>query len=521
MYSRKCIKTLCLLVAIIFVTAMAFTGCNKNITQPVDISKTTEQIVATTAETTIEPLQLVKLSFFMPPPTSDLSHKDSVLAEVNKLLKAKNNTELDITFVDWGNYQTKINTMLAAGEPFDLFTSIGYMGYTATINKGAVIPIDDLLAKYGKNILRLTPEKLWPAVTIKGKRYGVINVMPYANWGGATYQKELVEKYNFDYKSVKTLKDLDPFLETIKKNEKDIVPLYPIGGVLPMDFREKYDNLIDVGNNFGLIIYDTDSNKLLKLYDAPEYVERLKISNDWYKKGYIAKDAAMKKDASAEYKSKKYAVMPNNGNATEDGSKGSSLNGYPCVDTLQGLGMITTNNVNGVLDYISSTSKNPDRAMIFIDTLFGDKKIFNTLCYGIEGQDYDIVSGAGTDNPTVVTKDPMKWVIWHPWIGEMNVNQWPSNLNDAKALENYVKWNDEAKTSPLMGFVFDPENVKNQIASVTAIMSENMYIEWCGSFPDTEKYITEMKDRLEKAGLSIIYAEVEKQLTEWKAVNGK
>lgn len=45
---------------------------------------------------------------------------------------------------------------------------------------------------------------------------------------GWVFKKDLVEKYNFDYKSVQTLKDLEPYLETLKENEPGITPVLDI-----------------------------------------------------------------------------------------------------------------------------------------------------------------------------------------------------------------------------------------------------------------------------------------------------
>lgn len=56
---------------------------------------------------------------------------------------------------------------------------------------------------------------------------------------------------------------------------------------------------------------------------------------------------------------------------------------------------------------------------MLVNLMFGDKKFFNTVCYGIEGQDYKVVSGVGTDNPTVEANSPNTWAIWHPWIGPL------------------------------------------------------------------------------------------------------
>ena len=108
------------------------------------------------------------------------------------------------------------------------------------------------------------------------------------------------------------------------------------------------------------------------------------------------------------------------------------------------------------------------------------------MCYGLEGQDYKVISGAGTDNPTVeaFSGDEQKWGIWHCWIGELPYNQWPSNWNDENTLEVYRKGNEEGKVSPILGFIFDPEPIKTEVGQIDAIMSEVLPILQTGSAPD-------------------------------------
>ena len=105
------------------------------------------------------------------------------------------------------------------------------------------------------------------------------------------------------------------------------------------------------------------------------------------------------------------------------------------------------------------------------DLLFADKWFFNTVCYGIKDQDYKIVSGEGTDNPTVEANTPVTWAIWHPWVGSL-WDQWPSNWNSSDALATMKKNAETGKASPLLGFVFNPDPVKTEIAQLNTLDGE-------------------------------------------------
>jgi putative aldouronate transport system substrate-binding protein len=515
-------RAVCLATAVMFLLVMCLSGCGADKEQQGAAQDTSAQTKAAEQSTTKEEAKLdfVKLKYYLPQPILDMSHKDSVMAEVNRMLKDKINAELEFIFIDTNQYHERMNIMSASGDPWDLALSGFTNNLTSNVSKGSCLAIDDLLSKYGQNILKLVSDRFWPAVTYGGKRYAVINVMPYVMAKGAVVQKELAEKYKLDTSKIKTLADLEPFLKTIKENEPGIIPLGAFATEQsPMLYNTIYDRL----NTW--LLYDTTDDKIKSILDAPWYVEQFRVLADYYKKGYIARDAALKKEANIENKTKKYAVMADPGSINDDGGvKATSFNGFPCVEINMGvMGMIGTSAVQTTLTLIGKKSKNPERAMMLLNEMFGDKKLFNTMCYGLEGQDYKVVSGAGTDNPTVEANagDEQKWAIWHPWIGEMNYNQWPSNWNDEKTLETYRKGNENGKVSPILGFVFDPEPIKTEVGQIDAIIAEVLPILYTGSAPDVDKYIADAKARIEKAGFGNVLTEVEKQLADWRKANGK
>ena len=122
-------------------------------------------------------------------------------------------------------YQDRMNIMSAGGDPWDIALSGFTNNLTSNVSKGTCLALDDLLNQYGQNILKLVADRFWPAVTYGGKRYAIINPLPYVMAKGAVVQTELAEKYNLDTSKIKTLADLEPFLKTIKENEPGIIPL--------------------------------------------------------------------------------------------------------------------------------------------------------------------------------------------------------------------------------------------------------------------------------------------------------
>jgi len=464
-----------------------------------------------------EELEFVELTWYMPPPISPQKNMDNVMKEVNRQLQEKINTKLTFKFIDWGSFDEKMRVMSAAGTEYDLVFTSGWTNLlTNNVTNGAFIPLGELIQKYGQNIKNKVEDRYWPAVTYNGEIYAIPNPTTYAQTFSFSYQKELVDKYGFDYKNAHTLKDIEPFLATIKENEPGIIPLLAIKDNTPG--LESLEDNVDPINSF--ISYDIDTGVFKTLFEDEAIIDRFRTLSDFYKKGYISKDAATKSDVNLEAKSGKYAVNPSPGAYSEDGSKATANYGMPMYESLYAQHVISTDSIQSATTAISRTSKNPERAMMLIDLLYSDKTLFNTLAYGLEGQDYKVVSGAGTDNPTIETNADLSWAVWHNWIGSL-FDQWASNWNSAEALQQMKSDNENLTVSPLLGFNFNPEPVKQEVGQIMAIVDEIKPILQTGSIANVDQYMEEAKGRAEKAGLNNVLAEVQKQYEVWKTENGK
>lgn len=464
-----------------------------------------------------EELDFVELTWYMPPPISPQKNMDNVMREVNRQLKEKLNTKLTFKFIDWGSFDEKMRVMSAAGTEYDLvFTSSWTNLLTNNVTNSAFVPLDGLLEKYGQNIKNKVEDQYWSAVTYKGEIYAIPNPTTYAQTFSFSYQAELVDKYEFDYKNAHTLKDIEPFLAAIKENEPGMTPLLAIKDATPG--LESLEDNVDPINSF--IFYDIDTGVFKTLFEDEAMIDRYRMLSDFYKKGYISKDAATKNDVNLEAKSGKYAVNPSPGAYSEDGSKATAHYGIPMYESLYAQHVISTSSIQSATTAISRTSKNPERAMMLIDLLYSDKTLFNTLAYGLEGEDYNVMSGAGTDNPTIETNADLSWAIWHNWIGSL-FDQWPSNWNSDEALQQMKLDNEKLTVSPLLGFIFNPEPLKQEVGQIMAIIDEIRPILETGSIADVDNYVEEAKVRAEKAGLNNVLAEVQKQYEAWKSENGK
>ena len=104
-----------------------------------------------------------------------------VVGAMNDILQPKINTTLDLKLLDWGTYEQKMKLTIAAAEPFDLcFTSTWMNNYHDNVNKGAFLPLDELMAAHAPNAVKAIPQKYWEAAKVNGKTYGFLNYQIYA-----------------------------------------------------------------------------------------------------------------------------------------------------------------------------------------------------------------------------------------------------------------------------------------------------------------------------------------------------
>lgn len=518
MYQKKLLRTISIVLSTAFMFTAMLSGCGKDEKTAENVSATASTATAasqSTAEAKPE-LEPYTVNYVVIKAIADESDQSVVEEHLNKYLAEKAadklpNTKIKFTFIDGSEIGNKVSMMAAAGEPFDLVMNPWGLNFSQAVAKGIFMPIDDLLNKHGQTILKRIEPKYWPAVTIQGKKYAVPHPFVYAQTAGLVFKKDLVEKYNFDYKSVKNIRDLEPLLEAVKKGEPGMTPLFPY----------RYNFLLDHSYMDCDGWYDVNKDKFLWPYDDENLIDRAKTLHKYYNKGYIPKDWISKIDTKdAECKTGKYAVMPDAGIYDETAQKSTNSYGFPTVEIPMYTPLIGTSRVMSVFTGISSTSENPERAMMMQDFMYADKTFFNMTCYGKEGLNYEVTANAGTDNPSVKTKENSKWTIWACWTGPL-WDQWDSNWNSAAALENMKKSTDAAAVSPLLGFIQDNEPIKKEIAQIQPIIDETEKVLTNGIEKDPDKYLAEQKEKAVKAGLDKVLAEMEKQANEWKTKNGK
>lgn len=440
----------------------------------------------------------------------------SVEAAVNEILLESINATLDMRVLDWGEYDQKMQLKMASGEAFDIcFSSLAWVNkYVDGVNKGAFMPLDDLLAEHAPNYYKMIPEKYWEATKINGDIYCAINYQTMASMGGVFMPKKMVDKYNFDYENVKTAKDLEPYLEAIRDNEPGMYPALTKEWIT-FYYPEGDTPIHDVG---GYLAYNTTDYSIKNEFSEEDIFSEnvFRFMRDWYLKGYFRKDAASVTEVESDLKIMKYGVWPGTYKPGVEVEL-SNKYGYEIVAVPMTKPVIQTRSVLSGMNVISRTSKNPEKAMALIEQVNTNKELYNLLAFGIEGKHYQKI-----DDQTIEKIEGGGYWSGIAWEFGNQFNAYYTKGQKPGIWEETIAMNEAAISSPTLGFMYVPsEEVKAIDATNETIQKEYIAGLTTGTL-DPDKYLPILREKLKKNDPDDkLIKEAQEQLDAWLTKNNK
>ncbi|OMD44513.1 ABC transporter substrate-binding protein [Paenibacillus borealis] len=505
-------KIVLLMVVFLFALASTLAGCGGNNTKENSNGNTPSETQAASptesGDQTGDKLDPVKLKVYLiGGPQRDLP---KIQEEMNKYLTDKINATVDITMIDWGDYSKRLPVITASGENYDIaFTSSWAFDYLPNATRGAFLPINDLLEKYGQDIIKELDPRFLTGSQVNGKNYAVpVNKELASQWVWR-FNKQYVDKYKMDITKIRTLEDLEPYLKQIKEGEPaDITPLAVPKGFkpyMPFDFL--------LGDEFpvGMNMNSTDG-KYVNILESGELKSSLNTIRKYYQAGYLRKDVATLEGIDNIKTGKWFADREQTQPYAELGWSRSA--GYEIVTSPMQDPVIFTGSATGSMHAISANSKNPERAMMFLNLLNTDKYLRNLINYGIEGTHYKKIS-----EDVIEDLPAMKDGYQMPGFALGNLFLTYSHKEDpADKWEAFKEFNNSAKVAPSFGFNFNPDPVKTEVASISAIVKE-FYPPIMTGAVDPDEHLPKAISKMKAAGLDKVIAEAQKQYDEWEAAN--
>lgn len=441
----------------------------------------------------------VQLTWYLPGDQQE--GMERINEAMNKILREKIGAEVKIQFIDQGAYQERMTMMMSSGDEFDLCHTGYVLPYIDTVNKGGILPLNDIIEKVAPDMWKVLPDYAKATVEHNGEVYGVPNVQIMARIIGVNIRKDLAEKYNLDVSKIKTIYDLEPYWETIKQNEKSYYPTR-----MGMSLSDLH--LDKISPIYSMAFLDNETGKMFNYYESDWYKKGIADMHRWYQAGYIRSDIATVGDESADMNAGKYATeigVYKPGGAEElSKNRGIEYISIPLTEPVLEAGMSRS-----TIASVGANSKNPEKAVELIYLMNTDKELYNLMCFGEKDVDYTLLEDG-------IHVKPIEKSGYY-----QNCSWKFGNIKNAYLLEGAPSdmWeqtnaiNESAYKSKGFGFSFDTANVRTQISQIATVLSQ--YKGLTQGTDDPETVYPVFLEKLKTGGMDDIYQEVEKQFNEW------
>ncbi|MBM7565777.1 extracellular solute-binding protein [Paenibacillus sacheonensis] len=392
-----------------------------------------------------EDLSPLKITFF------DKNTGDAFTNDVAKEITKRTGITVEIQ-QPTGNPTEKLNLMLASDDLPDIVL-MDRSGDVVNkyISTGALIPLNDLIDKYGPDVTKMYGDTLNKTRYTDGKNYYL------SNWYGMS-EGEPVFGFNLKMDFLKELAPDkaaggQPFTaDEFEQLLKDFKAKYPtVNGkpttALTMDGSNMGAVTGTFKGMFGMKTYYETDGKLQYDVEDPKYKEMILYMNKLYSEGLIDTDWAINKKESWLQKLSSGTVFGTTGAywdlgtantaLKKDGGEEKQFFDYkvvgPGVDPAK-----TTYGPQGSLGWdaigITKANKNPERTMQFINFLASEEGQY-LLQWGVEGKHWDMVDGKHVPKPEVLKgfKDD-----WNNYTKTTGIRKWTWFIKAGKGSDGTV-----------------------------------------------------------------------------------
>ena len=428
---------------------------------------------------------------------------DSINEAASKITEEKIGAKIQMTFISNGSYGEKISMINASSEKYDLcFT--GYLSpYLTNAQKGSLLDITEML-KDTPELVKSLPDFVWDGAKIDDRICAVPNYQILATTTGLSINKELADKYNLNVDNIKKTEDIEPFLEQVAKNESGVYPFRANWGVA--SFTDVGADHSDNYKGQSLIAYVRENGKIkvVPSFELGNSKEKAKKLYAWYQNGYIRKDSASVMDDSQDAKAGKYAVQMT---AYKPGveSEDKIYMGGDVYSISLSKPMLHQDSIRATMIGIGANSKNPEKALKFIELINTDKELYNLICFGIEGKHYNKV---GENRIELIENSGYNPNAAWKFGNQFNAYLLPGQADDV--WEQTKQINESAEK--VVNFGFDPDYtaVRTQQAQCSTVISEYKVMNTGAINPD--EYFDDFEKKLYDAGLQDIINEIQSQV---------
>lgn len=342
-------------------------------------------------------------------------------------------------------------------EPrLDIFLVRGYDDYYKLATTGKLAALDEKLNNEAKALKSSIHSTLFTAAKVDNKTYGVPVNNAIGEYTYLVFDSELLKKYNVDANTLKSVEDLQEYLEVIKTNEPDVVPL--------KNAKEPVDVNFLSNEGFPAMVVN---GEVVNAYNNPKFKNYFAMLARYQTLGYFGEAEG----TDSEDEDARYAVRIETGNIDTINAKLADSEyeyEYTMYSAPIATNETTIDNIFCVSKYVVSNELTD--VMKIVTEINTDAVLMNLLTYGVENENYVL------DDKGQVERLNENYIINPNHVGNCFITYTLKGENPEK-WNNDIKQNQDAIVSPSLGFtssrvkftyketvdIEDPENPESTI----------------------------------------------------------
>lgn len=464
---------------------------------------------------------------------------EAMMTELNKKLTEKVNAELELYYVEWADWQTQYNLLLASGDStIDLIgTATDWLDAWPNSKKGAFKELtDDMLKTYAPQTYASVSKEYWDMCKYDGKIY-LIPEDNYKQWTnhGFMYRGDWAKEFGLT-NGVNSFTDLGKYFQGIKDKYPDIIPWdaaasgqafgsQMAGGYFQSNTQTLFLDGLEVPIFFGAS--KEDPFKLVSPYmEGQEYIDFAKMMKQWGDAGYWREDVL---NYTGDTREEFYAGQTG---ADQHHTQTYYTTVRPQMDIKQPGSEVgffsfsepSKNLVNLIITHgalaVGANSKHPERALMVYDLIRNDKDLYRLFNYGIEGTDYVVTADGKLGRPEGYdsSKDALDSNFWYGRNDDLELDNetWYSGKD-----EIFANYDSYAIDSPYSQLVFETDDIASYMANMSDVFASYVTAIAFGKAGDPEKAVAEFRKAMKDAGYDEVYKVLQDQLTAYKEYLGK
>jgi len=434
--------------------------------------------------------------------------------DLNPRLREEVGIEVEFIYRGWDQYWEQKDIMLGTETAIDLYWD-GLPDLASMVNKSHCQPLDELIATYCPDLLKVFPESQLAGGVVDGVQYGIPSAYAPSScmFQLVCVRQDILEAVGMT--EIKTAEDLKEFAKRAKEQFPEMNgPADVIFKPLTRYFSEEQLTPCAFSD---IVVYQEETRKAACFYETEGFKEVAKFNASMYA------DSLYQDELSTNY-NERDSRMQQGTYLWVEGSLGKENEIINAVRANAPDAVLKTYLLKPEADHyvtacggevlcVPYSAENPEGAMKFLNWMYSSQENYLFCLYGNEGENYDLVDGR------IQLKDPAFEGYFYEWMfRNANYTLFTTDVAD-EYIATYETWDDGAKTSDVIAFHFDNANVVEIETAINEVANQYLNPIMYG-FVDFDSNYEDALAKLKEAGIDEYVAEVQRQLDEFFEVNG-